>query len=99
MAIRLTNTQLSALSKTPQRKTYTVAIATAAVVVLLIFFAIRPAVGSILDRVNENKKLRDVKSQLDIKYENLLTLNKAETDRAEQLKLLDVAMPTSKNEE
>lgn len=99
MAINLTNTQLKALTETPERKTYTVAIATIAMVVLLTFLAIRPAIASILDRLDENDKLRDVKSQLDIKYENLLTLNKSETERAAQLKVLDAAMPTSKNEE
>ncbi len=91
--------KLEALTETAERKTYTVALATVAVVIIMIFFAIRPAVVSIFDRLSENKEKRRVITQLDTKYESLLSLNKMESDRADTLGLLDVSMPLGRMEE
>jgi len=99
MALTLQNPQFKKLTETPQKKTYTVAIATIVLVVLMVFFAIRPAVSSIFNRTNENKSKNEILSQMDKKYQNLLTLSNLQTEKASGLTLLDESMAESRQEE
>ena len=98
MALSLRNPQLERLTATPESRTYTVAIVTIVVVVLLLFFAIRPSVSSVLDRLNENSDKRKYIDQLEQKRINLTTLTSAETSQATQLQLLDSAFPEERKE-
>jgi Tfp pilus assembly protein PilO len=99
MALQLRNPQFKKLTETPQRKTYTVAVSTIILVVLMVFFAIRPAVSSIFNRTSENKAKNEVLSKMDAKYQNLLSLSNQQTEKATSLTLLDESMPESRQEE
>lgn len=93
------NLNLERFTETTEKKTYTVALATVFVVIIMIFFAIRPAVTSIFDQLNRNDEKREVLDKLEQKYQNLLALNNMEQEYAEELSLLDVAMPIGSQEE
>lgn len=84
---------------TPQRKTYTVTFATLILVVLLVFFAIRPAIISIFNRTSENGTKEEVLTKMDKKYESLLGLSTQKDEKAEELTLLDSSMPASREED
>jgi|GEM_PF-6206844 len=99
MALTLRNPQLQKLTATPQRRTYTVIFATLLLVLLLVFFAIRPAVTSIFDRTSANKNKRKILGEMDTKYNNLLTLNSQEVDQAESLALLSSSIPEQRDED
>jgi len=98
MAISLTNPQLKKLTETPENKTYTVAVTTVVVVVLLIFFAIRPSIASVFDKLNENSDKRKFIDQMEQKQQNLVLLTNKEVEQADQLALLDGAFPGSRKE-
>ncbi len=99
MALKFTNPQFARLTATVERKTYTVVGVTLLVVILLVFFAIRPAVGSIFERLNENEEKRDILGKMDAKYDTLLSLSNQEQQREDQLALLENSYPSNKQEE
>ncbi|MBD3280530.1 hypothetical protein GF389_03330 [Candidatus Dojkabacteria bacterium] len=99
MAISFKNPQLQKLAETPESRTYTVAVTTVVLVVLLLFFAIRPSVSSVFDRLNQNEDKRDYINRLEQKQQNLVTLTAKETDQEEELDLLDQAFPEARKEE
>lgn len=99
MAIKLVNPQLRALTATTERKTYTVAFGTILVVVLLVFFAIRPAIATVFDRLAQNEKRQEQLDNMDQKYQHLITLSSQEAARADALGLLDIAIPSVRSED
>lgn len=99
MALTFDNPQFRALTATPKARTYTVAVATAVIVILLIFFANRPAIISIFNRVNENKQKKEVLEQLDQKYNSLIQLNDQEQREKDKFEILEVALPNKAQEE
>lgn len=82
---RKTDSTLSQLLTTPQGKTISTALITLLVVVLLIFFAITPALSSISSQLEKNSQLTDVVSRQDTKYNSILTLQTKEQSLAEPL--------------
>jgi Tfp pilus assembly protein PilO len=99
MALILSNPQFKKLTETPQRKTYTVVFATLILIILMIFLAVRPAIGSIFNRTSENKAKNDILTKMDTKYQNLQILNNERNNKNDSLVLLDEAMPQSRQEE
>ncbi len=98
MALKTFNPQLKALTKTPQRKTYTVALVTITIVVLMIFLAIRPAIVSIFDRLNENEEKMKLLQNMDQKYQAIVSLNRQEQSYSDELDLLNDVMPDKREE-
>ncbi|MBN1331559.1 type 4a pilus biogenesis protein PilO [Candidatus Dojkabacteria bacterium] len=99
MALSLTNPQFKKLTATPESRTYTVAVVTIVVIVLLVFFAIRPSIASVFDRLNENEDKREFIAKMEQKQANLVSLTNKETQQAAQLELLDDAFPESRRED
>jgi Tfp pilus assembly protein PilO len=82
---RKTDSALSQLLATPQGKTISTALVTLLVVVMLIFFAITPALSSISTQLEKNTQLTDVVSRQDAKYNSILALQTKEQSLAEPL--------------
>ncbi len=99
MALKYFNPQFKELTKTPARKTYTVLVVTIALVAIMIFLAIRPAIVSIFDRLHENEQKQELLEDMDKKYQALIKLNRQEEQYQSTLQLLDVSLPEKRQEE
>ncbi len=76
---------LSALFNTTQGKTYATGILTALAVALLVFFAIRPAIGSINNQLDKNKTLLEKITQMNTKIESLNSLTQKKQQYSTEL--------------
>lgn len=99
MALNLTNPQFKALTKNPQRKTYTIVVATIVLIILLLFSAIRPAVTSVFDKTSSNSVKREVLADMDHKYESLVSLGGEADTRADSIAILHHSLPDGREEE
>ncbi len=82
---RKTDSAFSQLMATAQGRTISTALVTLLVVVMLIFFAITPALSSISSQVEKNTQLTDVVNRQDAKYNSILSLQTKEQTLAEPL--------------